>query len=678
VRERTFGPYRIERRLATGGMAEVFLAHRQGPHGWSKRVALKCILPQLARDPEFTSMFIDEARLAARLEHPGIVPVFDFGEHRSPGELSGTLFLAMEYVDGASIARLLRAVSARNEMVPLSAAVHVGIETARALAYAHHLRDERGGRLEVVHRDVSPANILVSRRGQPKLGDFGIARFAEAAHRTDEGHVRGKLGYMSPEQVSGGAIDGKTDVFTLATVLAELLIGVPLFGSGTDLDILLRIRNADISTLRAAPRTIPTDLVRVLMDALQKRPEARPDAATFAESLERLARRRGLIGEGSLVLARTLYRLDLVSAAAEDRDAREPGARPTSLVDTGDVPKLKSSVPPAQRPGTEELIAKLALEPTPSWEVKLEDGRLLGPLAFPVLVQKILAGDIPPTASLRKDDGTFSLASQVPELSRYLGSHALVFKPGAFDPGELERATSSGHLSDGSLLSLVCRLGKERATGLLSLRGAHDDRKKKVYFVDGRPDFVSSNDPTELLGEHLVRSGACMRMEVDMALAMLPKYGGRLGDALVRLGILTPSELYAAIESQVRARYLEAFRWKAGAWCYVPGARAGEQTVPMREGVPDLLREAAETADLAVVTGALRPLRDKTLLPGISPPFPLSVYGARPLWRQVVGQASGNTVSRAVALHTQGGSRDPDEVYRAIWFGLSTELLRAA
>lgn len=163
-----------------------------------------------------------------------------------------------------------------------------------------------------------------------------------------------------------------------------------------------------------------------------------------------------------------------------------------------------------------------------------------------------------------------------------------------------------------------------------------------------------------------------------MALAMLPKHGGRLGDALVRLGILSPVQLYSAIAGQVRARYLEAFRWKAGAWCYVPDARADEETVPMREGVPDLLREAAETADLAVVTGALRPLRDKTLLPGLSPPFPMSVYGARPLWREVVDGVAGKTVSRAVAIHTQNGARDPEEVYRALWFGLSTELLRAA
>ncbi len=664
MRERSFGPYRIERRLATGGMAEVFVAHRTGPHRWSKRVALKCILPQLAKDPEFVGMFVDEARLAARLEHPGIVSVFDFGE------IDQTLYLAMEYVEGASIARLLRAASVRSETIPIAAVVHVGIETARALAYAHHARGDDGERLDVIHRDVSPANILVSRRGQPKLGDFGIARFAEAAHRTDVGHVRGKLGYMSPEQVAGTAIDGKTDVFTLATVLAEMLMGEPLFGSGTELEVLLRIRNADISVLTQPQRSIPSDLLRILTKALSKRPDDRPEASAFADQLDKLARRRRLLGEGELELARTLFRFELTTQQPADADAREPGARPTALVDTGSV----QQVPTAEidrRPGTDELLARLALEPHSTWEV-VEGDRHLGPLAFPTLVQKILMGEISVHASIRKDDGPLVPGTDVPELRRYLRSPAL-----AFDTDELERATASGKLEDGSLLALTCRLAKERRTGLVSLRD--EQRKKKIYFVDGRPEFVSSNDPSELLGEHLVRTGACVRMEVDMALAMLPRFGGRLGDALVRMGILSPAQLYSAIASQVRTRYLEAFRWRVGGWCYVPDLRAGEDTVPMREGVPDLLRAAAEGADFRVVTSALRPLRDRVLSPGTTAPFPIAVYGVRPAWSEVVSSVRGkNTLSSTVTVHTAGGRRDPEEVYRALWFGLSTELLRAA
>src|SRR5687768_6189603 len=165
MRSRTLGPYRIERRLATGGMAEVYVAHRLGPHGFSKRVALKCILPQHARDPDFVSMFIDEARLAAQLDHPSIVQVFDFGE------AEGALFLAMEFVDGTNANRLLRAVAANREGVPLASALHIAAEAARALGYAHHAVDDAGEPLGLVHRDVSPANLLLTKRGQCKLSD---------------------------------------------------------------------------------------------------------------------------------------------------------------------------------------------------------------------------------------------------------------------------------------------------------------------------------------------------------------------------------------------------------------------------------------------------------------------------------------------------------------------------
>ncbi|MDQ3032848.1 MAG: serine/threonine protein kinase, partial [Myxococcota bacterium] len=292
MKTRTLGPYRIERRLATGGMAEVFVAQRLGPHGFQKRVAIKCILPQHARDSDFVSMFIDEARLAAQLEHPGIVQVFDFGE------AEGSLFLAMEFVDGTNVNRLLRSVAVHRESVPIASALHIGAEAARALAYAHHACDDDGKPLSIVHRDVSPANLLLTKRGHVKLSDFGIARCAQSDHRTDDGHVRGKLGYMSPEQVSGYAIDGRSDVFTLGTVIAEMLIGEPLFGTGTDLDVLLRIRNADLTVLDRKGRAVPQDVRAVLAAALAKHPEERLEAGALAEGLEDLLRRRGAIGRG--------------------------------------------------------------------------------------------------------------------------------------------------------------------------------------------------------------------------------------------------------------------------------------------------------------------------------------------------------------------------------------------
>ncbi|TFH29706.1 MAG: serine/threonine protein kinase, partial [Myxococcales bacterium] len=247
------GPYHIERRLAAGGMAEVFVARREGPHGFSKRVALKRILPQFSSDPDFVWMFIDEARLAALLEHPNIVQVFDFGT------MGDDLVLVMELVDGSNVSRLLRAATAESP-IPWDVALHIAYQTAQALDYAHHALDDEGEPLEFVHRDVSPANILLSRTGHVKLTDFGIATVRSRAPTTEDGQVRGKLGYMSPEQVLGKELSGKSDVFTLSTVLAEMLIGEPLFQGESELNVLLQIRDADLRVLARCERRIPQDI----------------------------------------------------------------------------------------------------------------------------------------------------------------------------------------------------------------------------------------------------------------------------------------------------------------------------------------------------------------------------------------------------------------------------------
>src|SRR5579864_1575909 len=251
------GPYELLRRIATGGMAEVYLARRGGPHGFQKIVAVKRILPQFARDADFVAMFVDEARVCARLGHPNIVQVFDFGEE------DGELYMAMEYVDGTTGARLVRAVAARGEEIPLDVCLYIALSILRALDYAHSARDESGAPISLVHRDVSPGNVLIDRSGAVKLTDFGIARAAEIERRTDAGQLKGKLGYMSPEQVVGRELDARSDIFTLGIVLAEMLILRPLFSGGRELDVLIRIRDADLSAIdRAGSRDWQDDRAR--------------------------------------------------------------------------------------------------------------------------------------------------------------------------------------------------------------------------------------------------------------------------------------------------------------------------------------------------------------------------------------------------------------------------------
>jgi eukaryotic-like serine/threonine-protein kinase len=312
------GPYELIRRIATGGMAEVYLARRAGPHGFQKTVAVKRILPQFARDPDFVAMFVDEARVCARLGHPNIVQVFDFGEEQ------GELYMAMEYVDGTTGARLVRAVATRGEDIALDVCLHITLSILHALEYAHGARDEEGRPLSLVHRDVSPGNVLIDRSGAVKLTDFGIARAAEIERRTDAGQLKGKLGYMSPEQVVGRDLDERSDLFTLGIVLTEMLILRPLFSGGKELDVLIRIRDADLSAIDRAGPHVPDDVRAVLFRALSRDPALRwPSAAAFAEAIEEIVRRRRLqIGPSRLAML--IEKLGLV--APTDEEDGQPSA----------------------------------------------------------------------------------------------------------------------------------------------------------------------------------------------------------------------------------------------------------------------------------------------------------------------------------------------------------------
>ena len=216
--------YTLIRPIGRGGMAEIWKAKVSGPSGFVKFLALKMILPDISEDRVFVPMFIDEAKLEASLSHPNLIHVFDFGE------LDEQMYLAMEYVPGGNVDRLLSRMHKAGEKLSTELAIYIAREVARGLAYAHGKCDAAGAPLGIVHRDVSPQNILVSSTGEVKLGDFGIAKAASVIPRTAAGHVRGKLAYMSPEHVSSKQLDGRSDLFSLGVVLYEMCTGQRLFG----------------------------------------------------------------------------------------------------------------------------------------------------------------------------------------------------------------------------------------------------------------------------------------------------------------------------------------------------------------------------------------------------------------------------------------------------------------
>ncbi len=268
--EQTLRRYDLLERVAVGGMAEIFRAKAHGAHGFEKTLAIKRILPDLARDAEFERRFIAEAKLAVTLTHANIVQIFDFGR------FAGSLYIAMEYVDGPDLGRFLKAASARGEAVPLGAAMHIAMEVCKGLDVAHARR--------VVHSDVSPSNILLSRLGEVKIADFGIARAAAVEGAAVDAHrdtrVMGKWPYMSPEQTRGAPLDARSDLFSAAVVMYELFTGDKLF-RGRDVDALVEsVRTMPIppaSTRRAA---LPPALDEVLAKALERDPARRYQQAS--------------------------------------------------------------------------------------------------------------------------------------------------------------------------------------------------------------------------------------------------------------------------------------------------------------------------------------------------------------------------------------------------------------
>ena len=274
-----FGQYVLLRRIARGGMAEVFLAQQKGLEGFDRRVAVKRILPHLADAPDFLKMFLGEAKLAAQLSHPNVVHIYDFGK------VDTDYFIAMEFVDGVHAGQLFK--HGEKERVPPTMVARIGADAATALHYAHELRNPSGQPLGLVHRDVSPANIMVSFDGVVKLCDFGIAKAAMLGDQlTNPGQVKGKYAYMSPEQTIASPLDGRSDVFSLGIVLWELLAGKTIVGRGDAVEAMRAIRDGKLpSILQAAPKTPPA-LAKAITWALQTRREIRATAMDLAQALE--------------------------------------------------------------------------------------------------------------------------------------------------------------------------------------------------------------------------------------------------------------------------------------------------------------------------------------------------------------------------------------------------------
>ena len=334
-----FGKYLLLERINVGGMAEIFIAKSFGVEGFERLLAIKRILPTMAQDEDFIAMFIDEARISSELTHTNIVHIFELAKHEQ------SYFIAMEYVAGKDVRSIQERYRRRREAMPMAQAVYIASKMCEGLDYAHRKKDARGVELDIIHRDVSPQNILISYEGEVKIIDFGIAKAANRTQKTEAGILKGKFGYMSPEQVRGLPIDRRSDVFAVGVILYEMITGERLFSGESDFSTLERVRSADVPRPITLKPNLPEGLDRIMMKALAREPEDRYQwASELQEDLQRF-----LLSGDSIFSAKHLSGF-IKDAFAEDllREA-ERLERYSKIERPDELEGSSLSIPPSRR-----------------------------------------------------------------------------------------------------------------------------------------------------------------------------------------------------------------------------------------------------------------------------------------------------------------------------------------
>jgi serine/threonine-protein kinase len=265
--------YKVLEKIASGGMAEVYRAESAGLEGFKKIVAIKRVLPHLSEKKQFIGMFLDEARVGAQLSHSNCVQVFDIGVG------DDTYFIVMEFVDGADLKAVIEAQKRTGQPIPVEEACLICVRILEGLAYAHELVDSKGQNLQIVHRDMSPPNVLLTRHGEVKIVDFGLAKANSQLERSEPGIIKGKFSYLSPEAAKGQMVDQRTDIFAVGIILWEMLAGRRLFLGETDLETVRQVQAAAVPAIRQYNSTVSPELEAVLSRALAQDPDRRYQTA---------------------------------------------------------------------------------------------------------------------------------------------------------------------------------------------------------------------------------------------------------------------------------------------------------------------------------------------------------------------------------------------------------------
>jgi serine/threonine protein kinase len=719
-----FGRYTLVQRLAMGGMAEVFKAKILSTHGFEKLLVIKRILPNLAADKTFVSMFIDEAKLTAQLIHPKIVQVTDFGEER------GQFFIALEFVDGVDGLGLLRAAAQKRVRLPIPICMFIAAEVLDALDYAHNAKDSEGKPMHLVHRDISPSNVFIARRGDVKLGDFGIAHAQERESKTQAGTLKGKYGYMSPEQVTGGELDGRSDIFAVGIVLAEMLMGKRLFNAPNDLDVLLMVRDARLERWDKYGKDLPPRLDAIVRKSLAKGlGERYQTAAEFRKALEDLQFQFGMrIGPADLgALVADLFdqspeAVERLKERAQKWEVKEPAPAappPVPKQPAPTPPPLPRGVitPPADQDqrqagrdwktspvtagvgaalddalaGAMSLVGLDQYEQPDTNEKSWPAGPLAGPAAKPPSAAKKPPSSQHPShrtpppqpASGRRrmpsqpgpDDGSADHILTLDGVAPRLGSSQtdIPIKAEEPTPSLPEGVTpdSTGDLSLISAMRAIADLAVSADTGLL--RFLRENQFKDVYLVRGAPESVNSNMTGDRFGEYLVTRGFLRSADLERALIEIPRFGGKFGEALVGLGFMRPLDVFRLLSQHVRERVMELFTWTEGSFDYYRNLRNPMEAFPLGLSSFEILGAGVVALSYEFLVAHFETLMDFRPRAMPNPRINPEAFRLGPTPREVLGLLDGNSTLREWAERFTS----PDELltfYRTLFLLVETSM----
>ena len=625
-----FGPFALERRIAVGGTSEVYVARAAHDDGrFPAEFILKRPLPEFQRDPKFRAMFTREAQLQSRITHPNVVKVLDFGRE---GDES---YLITELVDGIDADRLLRRLRHERRSLDPALIAWIACEMLEGLAAVHEACGLGGKALGIVHRDVTPSNVYLSREGRVLLGDFGLAHsLHDAQWRSQTGTaMKGKFGYLAPEQVSGDPADQRADLFSAAAVIAEFLLGHPLFPAEGQLTVLLAIRDARIEPLLA----LDSPMVPILRTALARMPGDRvTDARSLARALQPFAmRQHDARASLSLEVERNGHstKANTAGTPVHGLPAQTAGgtprmvAPPSPLAGSGRARSLargtlvagahphgfplvrEPAPPPAAKPASEDFSereASTSRYPVLLARVHRTDGSVLGPYTYARMVEALVTGDMDRSDRLELESRGLVPIEDVPSLVRFLRSaRATERPPTAQDPIYAGKARN--------ILAILGTLYRNEETGVLLAERPKPHSRKEIYLHKGALHHVQSSERSELLGEYLCRRGLLDRGELEFALAALPQYGGRLGDTLIALGLADPMEIFRAIRAQGRDRVLDLFRWQDGDLSFRRAPESPQVEFPLDLDLLNLMLAGVDLTDPGPFAESLRASLDRKL-----------------------------------------------------------------